>query len=411
MKRIKYLFIVLLGGLVLYYLFLMVSPALTPKINDRDLVVARKEISAAANGFAPLELVAAKRWWPEEYLQELGELTRGTNWDAELALMVVTNNAAVLQAFDESLQAPEFQVPEYQFADEVPYLSEWKSVGQIAAIRAQFDYRAGKEPEAFAQALNLVRMGNRMQNAGGPILHYLVGEAVRALGVNAIRGWVADTKLNSAQLTQVAADLRVLCDNSAALTNSLRVEYQAMKQALVDIRAGRNSGYAQGVPLAKVHILPVYNEQKTLAKFAGYIRTLQAGITQPAAQIDLTAYQRPSAPIKMLLGGNLVGDLMFYMVAPALGGDKKSAAKVKAEATLGLLAIKAFQLKHGKLPETLEELVPEFLPAVPMDDYDGKPLRYRPAERLLYSVGSDFKDDGGIETDSRKHLPDFVFPF
>lgn len=412
MKRIKFLFLVLLGCFVLYYVFLMVSPAFTPKVNDSDLAVTRKEVSVAANGFNALERAATERWWPGEYSQELAELARGTNWDAELALMVVTNNEATLKAFNEALHAPEFQVSEYIFTDDVGYLSEWKSVAQIAAIRAQQDFRVGKEPEAFAQALDLVRMGNRMQNAGGPILHYLVGEAVRAMGVNAIRDWIADTKLSSDQLKQVAADLHPLCDNAAALTNSLKAEYQAIKRGLADMRSGSGSFLGQGVPLATVRILPVYNEHKTLAKLAGYIRTLQAGIKLPASQIDLSAYDRPNAPIKLLLSGNVVGEVMFYMAAPALaGGDKKYAANVKEGATLCLLAIKAFQLKHGKLPETLGELVPEFLPAVPLDDYDGKPLRYRPQERLLYSVGSDRKDDGGVETDARKHTPDFVFPF
>lgn len=412
MKRIKFLFLVLLGCFVLYYIFLMVSPALTPKVNDSDLAVTRKEVSVEANGFNALERAATERWWPGEYSQELAELARGTNWDAELALMVVTNNEMALKAFNEALQAPEFQVPEYQFSDDVGYFSEWKSVGQIAAIRAQQSYRTGKEQEAFAQALDLVRLGNRMQNAGGPILHYLVGEAVRAMGVNAIRAWVADTKLSSDQLKQVAADLHPLCDNAAALTNSLKAEYQGIKKGLADMRSGRSSLWGQGVPLATLRILPVYNEQKTLAKLAGYIRTLQAGIKLPASQIDLSAYDRPSAPIKLLLSGNVVGEALFIMTAPALGGgDKKSSTNVKEEATLGMLAIKAFQLKHGKLPETLGELVPEFLPVVPLDDYDGKPLRYQPTKRLLYSVGSDFKDDGGVETDTRKHTPDFVFPF
>lgn len=412
MKRIKFLFLVLLGCFVLCYIFLMVSPAFTPKVNDSDLAVARKEVSVEANGFNALEQVANKRWWPDEYSQELGELARGTNWDAELAVVVVTNNEAILKAFDQALKALEFQVPEYQFSNDVSYLSEWRSVGQIAAIRAQQSFRTGKEQDAFAQALDVVRLGNRMQNGGGPIIHYFVGEAVRGLGLSAINSWVADTKLSSDQLKQVAADLRPLCDNAAALTNSLKAEYQGIKKGLADMRSGRSSLWGQGVPLATVRILPVYNEQKTLAKLAGYIRTLQAGIKLPASQIDLTAFQRPNAPIKLLLSGNVVGEALFIMTAPALGGgDKKSSAKVKEEATLGMLAIKAFQLKHGRLPETLGELVPEFLPAVPRDDYDGKPLSYQPAKRLLYSVGSDFKDDGGVETDTRKHTPDFVFPF
>jgi hypothetical protein len=39
-------------------------------------------------------------------------------------------------------------------------------------------------------------------------------------------------------------------------------------------------------------------------------------------------------------------------------------------------AIERFRLKHGKLPEKLEELVPEFLSEVPIDPFDGKKLRY-----------------------------------
>ena len=112
----------------------------------------------------------------------------------------------------------------------------------------------------------------------------------------------------------------------------------------------------------------------------------------------------------MLLCGNVVGDMMFYMLAPALAGGKKSQTNVREEATLCLLGLKAYQLKHGTLPEKLEDLVPEFLPVLPMDDFDGKPLRYLPSEKLLYSVAENHLDDGGVETDIKKHTPDFVFP-
>jgi hypothetical protein len=62
------------------------------------------------------------------------------------------------------------------------------------------------------------------------------------------------------------------------------------------------------------------------------------------------------------------------------------------------IALKRFQLKHGQWPETLAELSPDFLPAVPIDPYDGKPLKYHSnpdGTFLLYSVGEDGVDDGG----------------
>jgi len=65
------------------------------------------------------------------------------------------------------------------------------------------------------------------------------------------------------------------------------------------------------------------------------------------------------------------------------------------------IALKRFQLKHDQWPESLTEVVPEFLPSVPIDPYDGKPLRYRPngdGTYLLYCVGKDGVDDGGDPT-------------
>ena len=61
------------------------------------------------------------------------------------------------------------------------------------------------------------------------------------------------------------------------------------------------------------------------------------------------------------------------------------------------LALRAFQIDRGRLPAALDELVPEYLPAVPIDPYDGRPLRYLAGadDFQLYSVGADDIDDGG----------------
>jgi hypothetical protein len=62
------------------------------------------------------------------------------------------------------------------------------------------------------------------------------------------------------------------------------------------------------------------------------------------------------------------------------------------------IALKRYQLKHGNYPSDLNSLVPEFVPAVPLDPVDGQPLRYRrnaDGTFLLYSVGENGVDDGG----------------
>ena len=68
------------------------------------------------------------------------------------------------------------------------------------------------------------------------------------------------------------------------------------------------------------------------------------------------------------------------------------------------IALKRFQLKNGRLPEAAGDLAPEFMAAVPIDPYDGKPLQYHPnpdGTFLLYSVGEDGIDDGGDVTPAK----------
>src|SRR5262249_51656641 len=41
------------------------------------------------------------------------------------------------------------------------------------------------------------------------------------------------------------------------------------------------------------------------------------------------------------------------------------------------LAVEAYRRKHGKPPERLEQLVPDFLPTAPVDPRDGQPLQIK----------------------------------
>jgi hypothetical protein len=66
--------------------------------------------------------------------------------------------------------------------------------------------------------------------------------------------------------------------------------------------------------------------------------------------------------------------------------------------TVTAIALKRYELAHGKPPPNLEALVPQFLSAVPIDLMSGHPLRYRLNAHgtfVLYSVGEDGVDDGG----------------
>ncbi len=61
-------------------------------------------------------------------------------------------------------------------------------------------------------------------------------------------------------------------------------------------------------------------------------------------------------------------------------------------------ALEQYRLAHGKFPDQLEALTPQFISHLPNDAITGKPYKYRRTDSgqfVLYSVGWNEKDDGG----------------
>lgn len=109
----------------------------------------------------------------------------------------------------------------------------------------------------------------------------------------------------------------------------------------------------------------------------------------------------PTNSDEFWFGDPMQADLHFMLSSSIISLNRVFNRVTKAEAAKQMaiaIALKRYQLKHGKYPPELKELVSEFLREVPRDPIDGQPLRYRlnpDGTFLLYSIGDDGKDDGG----------------
>ena len=415
----KWLLRIFLGFLaVLALLFgIMFLRSLAPaSVQDQELQLLRASIPQGSNAFDVLLAATNQIWWPEAQNRKISDLAKDTNWDDTLASTVLVSNREALASWDAATKLPDLQVPGISTADDLlPYLPSWKKLGLLAEIRENVLLHNGQDKEAFDQILDHVHLGQRMQNSRGVLIVYLVGTAVHAVGLNQMQHWVGNTHLSPAQLKNYILQLKPQPNEVAtAFTNCIRVEHQMQINTLTAMHDGNlnNKDFPR-----YGFVWPMFSLSQTKELFTqGAIKLIEAA-PHPYGEANIAELESRSGLASMALSGNWTGQILYYMMMPALANslERKSRNDVQLQATRTILALRAYQLEHGNLPPDLNALVPEFLDAVPVDDFNGQPLRYSAEKKIVYSVGKNLKDDGGDDNtsadDSSQRRLNLVYKF
>ena len=99
------------------------------------------------------------------------------------------------------------------------------------------------------------------------------------------------------------------------------------------------------------------------------------------------------------LGPEVFTHIVSSLIVPATGAVFDAAARNIAtdRAADAGIACELYRREQGKLPTTLNELVPQYLPSIPIDPFTGQPMIYKVDENgfKIYSLGKNKTDDGG----------------
>jgi hypothetical protein len=106
---------------------------------------------------------------------------------------------------------------------------------------------------------------------------------------------------------------------------------------------------------------------------------------------EIRAHIAPSA----LPGVAMITRLLLPAVSKIGEAVRRKHATVRC--TIVALASERYRREKKTWPDKIDQLCPQFLAAVPLDPFDGKPLRYRRVKDgvIIYSVGQDAVDNGG----------------
>jgi hypothetical protein len=138
---------------------------------------------------------------------------------------------------------------------------------------------------------------------------------------------------------------------------------------------------------------------------------------QQMIEADKLPIQEQLPKVRKIIEEANTGFLVFppRIILPAIERVYETHLRVRAnmDCAIMALAIERYRLKEGKLPETVDELVPTYLTQVYLDPFDGKPLRYKRTDPgyIIYSVGEDGVDNGGQEQDPNNQSKTFDWVF
>jgi len=338
----------------------------------------------------------------------------------------LAEGAGALALARSAASAPNPQVPTCTSpTDRIDYLAGVLRLNQLFCVSATHRVSTGDIAGAYAELETAIAFA-RILSRGGVLIHALVDIACAPQVCQQMR-LIALQNNVPPEVAGSAINCLLESDKSAErLAETFRQEYRAvptMVKMFFDPHGQTLLGFDE--KLAK---------SERQARWSAHLYGDLLGSTQERVTADLTDVYRclvnladrpydvehlqrfEDNVVPPMKPGGLIGleDPIGYVIAklhvpsftPMFVKYRRRSAELRATAVV--LALRQYQQAEQHSAQTLQDLVPKYLSEVPVDPFDGKPLRYRvrtDGRWIVYSVGPNQLDENGEQPkgDPRKY--------
>lgn len=267
----------------------------------------------------------------------------------------------------------------------MPWLASFRQSAMLLRCHAELEARSGRIDSALGDIAAMRRLARHTSQTDVCLVSGMV-----AMGVDS----AANQAL--AEILPYSKSIVSLPERAASAESQLREDLRMMvageeasfTAAILDFCDGKPSPLSQLVPA-----------RMPLAYRTLFMRSDLAGIREICAVANDRIDGRPDT---ISWGANArprAGRLGQFLMPPVLGlGDRMyRREQATSRAAAVAVALTNYRIEVGHCPASLDELMPKYLPSIPADPFDGKPMRYRLKEgqATIYSVGENKVDDGG----------------
>jgi hypothetical protein len=303
----------------------------------------------------------------------------------------------------------------------LPNVAEYRKLAYSLCWHAHFRARENRLEEAFDDIKSCYRLGRHLKGDTS-LIEQLVGIAIQGLALQELRSILSQNCPDSALLAKLEQNFEQMTTNGD-FTISLKAEklcmYDEIQRCFTADRIGGGHLYFPRIreisklagesflsknrddTFGKIFrgwlnvIFTHPNKQKTLKSINELYDDYEKEASKTPVQRHAEKTQREKEFNKLVSNNLFIGTL-----CPGLEKVVEINHRLPTDvrATQIIIAVLRYRQNKGRLPENLEQLVTTgYLEKLPIDPFGDKPFVYKRTgdNFLLYSIGSNFTDDGG----------------
>lgn len=400
------------------------------RVPDRDepfdtKAVLEFKVPDAENAFVEYQAASAK--WVK-FLGKGEELdkTLDEGWEqaSESVRRWLDDSRAFMELWRQGTAKPDAQfgtTSELTIFTALPSVQESRDFARLVQLESSRLRSEGMLDEAWAWLQTGFRT-SRQLGRHGVIIERLVGIAIHSMIADESIKWASDPRVTEGQLRHAADEFEHEQKRTPSLSACLKVEYLLLTKTMqtepphrlitgVGLIAGSRSYSSPPLWLTGTWLFlngePALGERVARHVFASWLaqadkprslRTKQEpvfGLFEPDP--TLAGRQPTATEIRLFFQESPLAKLLIPACQNVFVAVDREAARGAILQTI--FALERHKRKHGRYPDVLADLVPEYLSAVPEDVFASAstPLIYRRDGdgAMLYSVGENGVDDGG----------------
>jgi len=314
----------------------------------------------------------------------------------------IEHNAAAISALRAASNIKECRYPVdfgAGFDAKMPHLGQLRCSARLLELAAIYDADAGRHAgaaEHFVSGIAVARSINHEPN----VMSLLVGNSIYEISLEGLSYSMSLTQFDETALQSISDALRSEPPQD-------RLSHTLIAERCTGFNVWNHPEFIDGVMGKPLRMFCSFTgiRQRDQIFYLKTMRRLIEIAELPLPEQMAAAEEHDSetrrgfrSGLKIIVHKRITAICSLMLPAMKRVLDSNATCIARIRCAQAAVLIEKFRLDEQSLPTNLNELMPEYLSAIPIDPFSGKPVLYKKLDKgyVVYSVGGNLIDDGGV---------------